>query len=436
MEKKNKKIIVEICRVFLGLVFVFSGFVKAVDPWGSAYKNLEYFLAFGLQKFDAVAIPFAFFQIAVEFGLGICLLLGVYRRYTSLLSLVFMLIMTPLTLYLAIANPITDCGCFGDALVITNWQTFFKNLFLLTAAFVVFFWYRSITAFFSYKSYSVVSLWILIFILGVSSYCYTYLPLLDFRPYKPGANISQLMEIPEDAEPAVYETTLIYSKNGKNKAFTIDNYPKEGEGWTFVDSKSKLLKKGYEPPIHDFSITTENGDDITADVLSNPSYTFLLIAHRLEDANDTNADKINEIYDFSKIYGYDFYALTSSLSAEIKEWTNNTGAEYPFCAMDDIPLKTIIRSNPGLLLIKDGIIINKWPNKRLPGTAELANALEESELGKIPVKHNSLKVLTLALILVVPLLLIFWVDYSDNRRRRRKEAHRRAHKDEKNTLLN
>jgi hypothetical protein len=178
------------------------------------------------------------------------------------------------------------------------------------------------------------------------------------------------MKIPEGAETDVYETTFIYAKDGVEQAFTIDNYPKEDSGWSFVDSKSKLIKKGYEPPVHDFVITTEQGDDITDEILADENYTFLLIAHKLEKANDSHIDKINEIYDYAKQHGYNFICLTASIPSEIQRWKENTGAEYPFCTMDDITLKTIIRSNPGLLLIKKGTVLNKWPNGRIPKEIE------------------------------------------------------------------
>ena len=411
MPDKYKKILVEICRILLGAVFVFSGFVKAVDPLGGTYKNEDYFSAFGLEFFNFTALPFSFFLAALEFALGVCLLLGVYRRFHSVLILLFMLFMTPLTLYLAIANPVTDCGCFGDALVISNWETFYKNIVLLTAAFVVFKWYKYMTPVFSKKSQSLVVLYTYLFILGVSFYCYTYLPVLDFRPYKIGSNIPSLMEIPDGAPHDEYETTFIYAKNGVEQEFTMDNYPAGDDTWTFVDSKSKLIKKGYEPPIHDFTIVTKDGDDITDEVLANPSYTFLLVSHKLEKADDANVDKINEVYDFSKQYNYDFYALTASLQDEIIEWAENTGAEYPFCATDDITLKTIVRSNPGLVLIKDGTVINKWPHRRILEKEALSKPLEETKWGQMPPNYDTQYISLLAFILIAPLFLLFLFDF-------------------------
>jgi len=419
MEEKFKKIIVEISRVFLGIVFIFSGFVKAVDPWGGAYKILDYFSAFELSAFNFSALPLSFLQAAIEFAVGVCLIIGVYRKLSATLALLIMLFMTPLTLYLAVKNPVTDCGCFGDALVISNWQTFYKNIFLLIAAVFLFMWSQYMTRFFSKKRYFSLTLWVFIFIFGLSYYCFYYLPVLDFRPYKIGANIPEKMIIPENAAHNEYEVTLIYAnKEGEQKEFTLYNYPKEDDSWTFVDSKSKLIKKGYQPPIKDFVVTNADGFDITYDLLSNPSYTFLLVSHKLDKAKDTNVDKINDIFDFSKNTGYNFFTLTSSSFDDIKTWIENTGAEYPFCTMDDITLKTIIRSNPGLLLIKEGTIIDMWPNTRLPDIDKLSNLISDSNKGKTQIPNDIVTIILLFLILFVPIKVVYLFDYifSTNRK--------------------
>jgi len=409
MEKEYKKIAVEISRIILGVVFVFSGFVKAVDPLGGVYKIQDYLLAFEFTDFNFWATPVAFLQAAVEFGVGACLLLGIYRRFNSTLVFLIMLFMTPLTLYLALTNPVKDCGCFGDALVISNWLTFSKNVVLLIAAIIVFMWNRLMFRFFTRKGYSYTALWVYVFIIGVSLYCYYYLPVFDFRPYKIGVNIPKGMEIPENAEHDIYETKLIYADiDGKQKEFTIENYPKGDTSWTFVNSRPYLIKKGYQPPIHDFSITDLGGADITEKVLSDPSYTFLLISHKLKEARDSNIDKINDIFDFSKANEYGFYALTSSSSSEIKEWDENTGAEYLFCTGDDVTLKTIVRSNPGLLLIKGGTIINKWPNTRLPDIDKLKKILEDANQGYVTKPNNFGTLILLALILLIPLAALFF----------------------------
>ena len=416
MPDRYKKIIVEVLRVIISFVFIFSGFVKAVDPWGSAYKFQDYFNAFNLEFLSFVALPASFILSALEFSLGVCLLAGVYRKITSFIILLFMSFMTCLTLYLAVANPVSDCGCFGDAIVISNWETFIKNLFLLPASVVVFLWHPKMSFLFSKKSRSLVFLYTVIFILGVSAYCYTYLPVFDFRSYKIGSNIRESMEIPEGAETDVYETTFIYEKDGEKRKFTLEDYPKDGSGWTFVDTESKLIRKGYEPRIQGFSVSNSEGYDITDEILNDGGYTFLLIAHKLDKADDSYIDKINEAYDYSQKFGYPFYCLTSSLPEQIMEWRESTGAEYPFCTADDIILKTIVRSNPGLILIKDATIINKWSGRSIPDKDKLISPLDSSSLGDIPENQNTKKIISLILILFVPLLLLSLADWNSRRR--------------------
>lgn len=415
-----KKIIVEIFRVAIGLVFVFSGFVKAVDPWGSAYKFIDYFTAFNMTFLNSLALPASFILSALEFALGICLLAGVYRKITSLLIVLFMSFMTCLTLYLAIANPVTDCGCFGDAVVISNWATFIKNMIILPASVIVFLWSSKMSFLFSRKSRSLVVLYTFVFILGVSAYCYANLPILDFRPYKVGNNIRELMEIPEGVETDVFETIFIYEKDGERQKFTLDNYPKEGSGWTFVDSESKLVKKGYEPAIQGFSISDSEGYDVTDEILSDENYVFLLVAHKLDKASDSYIEKINEIYDYSRQYGYKFYCLTASLEEQISEWKESTGAEYLFYSADDITLKTIIRSNPGLVLIKDATIVNKWADRNIPEGDVLSASLDKSILGKVPENHSVRKLVFFGLLLLVPLSLLSFADWNGRRVKKKK----------------
>ena len=428
MGQTIKKIIVEISRIIVGVVFVLSGFVKAVDPWGSVYKIEEYMTVFDFSFLEFTAIPLAFIQIAVEFSVGICLLLGVYRKTNTALALLIMIVMTPLTLYLALTNAVTDCGCFGDFLVLDNWQTFFKNLPLLLMAIFLFSGCKLITPVFTKKCDSLITFLVYVFIFGLTLYCFFFLPVFDFRPYKVGTHIPTSMEIPEGAEQPVFDTKLIYSKDGIHRDFTINDYPKDDSTWVFVDSKITTIKKGYEPPIHDFSITSREGYDITDQVLTDPNYTFLLIAYRLDAASDDNVGKINNIYDYARRFGYSFYALTASLPIEIEEWIKNTGADYPFATMDDITLKTIIRSNPGLLLLRDGTVINKWPHTALPNLSELNTILDDSDIGKIPENRDKDKLITISLILAIPLFILFLFDFIILRRRQKKNRKRRSNR--------
>ena len=411
----------------LATLFIFSGFVKAVDPLGSFYKIQDYLAAFGIISWFPTYLPllFAIILSSAEFCVGVFLFFGVRRKIASTLALLLMSVMTPLTLYLALANPVSDCGCFGDAWVLTNWQTFGKNIVLLIAAIAVFRERKLMFRFVTLKIEWMVSLYTLLFVFALSFYCLEYLPVLDFRPYKIGADIKAGMEIPEGAKPSVFESRFVLEKDGRQQEFTLDNYP--DSTWTFVETRTVLKEKGYEPPINDISmISLGTGEDITDSVLTDKGYTFLLVAHRIEEADDSNIDLINEIYDNSVEHGYGFYALTSSPDEEIEMWRERTGAEYPFCQMDDITLKTIIRSNPGLLLIKDGTILNKWSDNQLPDEYVLNDSLDKLELGKQK-QENKLHTIGYVLLwFIVPLTLVVGIDILIIKRRERKSRERQA----------
>ena len=409
----------------LAALFIFSGFVKAVDPLGSFYKIQDYLTAFGIISWFPAYLPllFAIVLSSAEFCVGVFLFFGVRRKIASTLALLLMSVMTPLTLYLALANPVSDCGCFGDAWVLTNWQTFGKNIVLLVAAIAVFRDRKLMFRFVTLKIEWMVSLYTLLFVFALSFYCLEYLPVLDFGPYKIGTNIKAGMEIPEGAKPSVFESRFVLEKDGRRQEFTLDNYP--DSTWTFVETRTVLKEKGYEPPIHDFSmISLGTGEDITDSVLSDKGYAFLLVAHRIEEADDSNIDLINEIYDYSAEHGYGFYALTSSPDEEIGMWRERTGAEYPFCQMDDITLKTIIRSNPGLLLIKDGTILNKWSDNQLPDEYVLNDSLDKLELGQQKQENNLHTIGYVLLWFIVPLTLVIGIDILVIKRRERKSKER------------
>ena len=354
----------------------------------------------------------------LEFAVGMHLLLGIKRRFTTRLALLIMLVMTPLTLYLALTNPISDCGCFGDALVLTNWQTFGKNVVLLTCAIVLMITPWAMVRFLTKKMEWTLSNYCIVFALALAGYCLATLPIIDFRPYKIGNNIREGMEIPEGAKPTIFDTRFIMEKDGVKQTFTVDNYP--DSTWTFVSAETVVVEKGYEPPIHDFVMESlETGEDITDEVLDDPGYTFLLIAHRTEEADEGNIDLINELYEYCQENGYKFYALSSSSAEAIELWRDRTGAEYPFCIMDDITLKTMVRSNPGLMLIKGGVILNKWPDSQLPDEFDLTDKLEQLPLGQVK-EVNDLRTLGIVgLWYIIPLLLIILIDRIFNKKNNR-----------------
>lgn len=408
------------CRFILALVFIFSGFVKAVDPLGTQYKIQDYLDAFGWGGIFPEFIPFLISIMLgmVEFCLGVYLFFGIRRRIAPRAVALIMTIMTPLTFWLAIVNPITDCGCFGDAVVLTNWETFWKNVFLWAMSLFLLKHRRRIFPLATVRYDWLIALYAFLYIFCVIVYCYRNLPVFDFRPYHIGADIRKGMEIPEGEKPTEYETRFILEKNGIKKEFTLEEYP--DSTWTFVDSKTVVKEEGYEPPIHDFSILrSEDGEDITEQVLSDSNYSFLLVSHQLSLADDSAADLINDFYDYSLMHGYAFYCLTSSSDNDILAWQDKTGADYPFCVMDNITLKTMIRSNPGLLLLKNGVVVNKWSMNELPEEEQLSAPLDELSIGTIDERSSVYVTLVVVCWFVFPLFLMCVMDLYWEKLRRR-----------------
>ena len=361
----------------------------------------------------------AVFLGVVEFCLGVYLFFGIRRIIAPRVLVLIMSFMTPLTLWLAIDEPVSDCGCFGDAVVLSNWQTFWKNVLLLVASITVLKWRKRIFPLVTTRLDWSIGLYGFVFVLGVTCYCYYKLPIFDFRPYYIGADIREGMEIPEGKRPTVYETRFVMQKDGEVKEFVVDDYP--DSTWTFVDTRLVVKEKGYEPPIHDFSIIRqEDGEDITDIVLDDENYMFLLVAHQMELADDSSIDLINELYDYSLKYGYPFYCLTSSSDEDILRWQNSTGAEYPFCLMDNTTLRTMIRSNPGVLLLQKGKVLNKWGVNEIPDEYQLNGPLEELPLIH-PNSSLAYKILMVVMWFAVPLFLICMGDLAWERRKKRRQ---------------
>jgi triose-phosphate isomerase len=403
--------IVNLCRIIVAVTFIFSGFVKAIDPIGTQYKLQDYLGAIGMAGIlpNWTLLAVAVFLAAIEFCIGIFLLFAIQRRLISKLTVAFMVFMTMVTVWIVVADPVKDCGCFGDALHLTNTETLIKNIVLLVCSLAIMYRPLAMFRFVSKSNQWIVTNYTIAFILVSSGLSLYYLPIFDFRPYHFGVNIPRGMEIPKGAKLPQFKTTFIMEKNGQRKEFTLDNYP--DASWKFIDSKTVQTSEGYIPPIHDFSITdNKTGLDLTNSVLSHKGYTFLLIAPHLETADDSNFGDIDRLYEYAQSYDIPFYCLTASTTKAIKRWVDLTGAEYPFCITDEAVLKTIIRSNPGLLLLKDGTIINKWSHNNLPNEAKLSRPISQSSLGKMPKDSVPAKILEIVLWFILPLTLLTLAD--------------------------
>jgi len=372
---KTENILSFISRLVLGVVFIFSGFVKGVDPLGSTYKFTDYFNAFNLGFLEPFALALALILAAAEFIIGVSLIFRFRYRLAVWAVTVFMSFFTLITFVLALTNPVSDCGCFGDAIVLTNWQTFFKDLILLPFVLHLF-WFRASgqDAFKPAFSWLAIMIFTLLF-LGMEFHAYRHLPLLDFRPYSVGTYIPAKMSIPEGAMQDEFKTYLYYEKEGTVEEFTEENFPWEDTTWTYVDSKHILVKKGYEPPIHDFTIVNETDTDITSQLLSDQGYSFLLVAVHLEDAEPYAMNYASRLAAWCEQAGHSFYCTTASGEQEIGKIRSSLDPAFEFHTTDEITLKTIIRANPGLLLLREGTILAKWHYRDFPGLEEFEDIL-------------------------------------------------------------
>lgn len=374
-----------IARLIVGIVFVFSGFVKGIDPMGFKYKLDDYFEALHLMALEFFSFPGAFILPFAEFAIGIMLLTGIMIRLSTKLAFIFMLFFTPLTLYIAFKNPITDCGCFGDALVISNWQTFYKNIVLILLA-VLLLINRNKLHLIVVQKYQKISFTVLLIsYLSVVYWSYNHEPVFDFRPYKVGVNIPEGMQIPVGAPADVYKNSYLYRNRKSNevKKFGDNDFPwQDTINWKFESMDPPLLlKQGYKPPIHDFSIQTVNQENVTEYYLQDSSFTFIVIAYDLEKSSHKKQKEMNSLATWAKSKGYLFIGLTSTSGDGLKRYQSEQQPSYEMMFSDQTTLKTIIRSNPGLILLKKGTIIGKWHYNDFP-TPENAEAIIRAEMNK------------------------------------------------------
>jgi hypothetical protein len=396
------RIIRFISRIIIGLVFMFSGVVKAVDPLGTAYKFSDYFQAFHLEFLQPVSLILAIILFTAEFISGFSVLSG-YRQKTGIWGvMILMAIFTPLTLVLAISNPVSDCGCFGDAIHLTNWQTFGKNIILIIPALILFAGRKKVKQICSPgKEWTVISIVTILFVI-FSTLNLRYLQLFDFLPYKTGVSIPESMKIPEGQPIDEFKTTFIYEKEGVKKEFTLENYPANDTSWKFIDQKSVLIKKGYVPAINDFRITGPEGQDLTNEILAGPGYTLLMITKKVKEADPRHLAEGFEVGVHCMTRGIRFYIVTATDSEELNKYNNG----LTFFSGDETTLKTIVRSNPGYLLLKEGRIAGKWSWATLPAKELFVNNMQAKEVQRMSKKSPVLTVYSISLSVILLVLLI------------------------------
>jgi hypothetical protein len=391
---------------------MFSGIVKAIDPLGSAYKFHDYLMAFNMGWLIFLSLPLAIILCLAEFISGFAVISGIRQKEGIWGVMLLMLFFTPLTLVDAITNQVSDCGCFGDAIHLTNWQTFWKNVVLLIPTIILFAGIKQTTPIFNRtKEWLLTGFVIMLFIL-FSIGNLRYLPLIDFLPYKTGVRIADQMTIPEGAEHDQYLTTFIYERNGEQKEFTLENYPANDTTWVFVDQKTTLLKKGYEPPIQNFAIITSYGADLTNQILTYEGYTLLMIAKKLNEADSLKLLRGFETGKIAEETGINFLILTASTSDEVQRYTNG----LQFCAVDETTLKTMLRANPGYMLIHNGKIEGKWSSNTLPKNEWFKN-METSKGNSARILFAIFSIATgIFMLLLVIFCQLFWSQLIQNKR--------------------
>jgi len=352
--KKSTKIFTVISRLLVGCVFVFSGFVKGIDPLGTAYRIEDYFIAFGTQWAIPSALYLSVFLCTIEFSVGILLLLNVRIKEVAWLLLLMMLFFTCTTFYDALYNPVPDCGCFGDAIKLTNWQTFLKNIILMIFVLTVFLNRKKIKPYFRINSEILIIFLTIITFDAFSMYNYRHLPVIDFMSWKVGNKMFN-----EHPLPVKCYLTYRNKETGETKEYLSPDFPYNDTAWV---AKWEFVSQRIEDPNSlkgtDLQITDSSGNDVTSEFIRNPGYQFILVAYDLEKTHLKAFTRMNDFYGLAEKDGHSLIALYSI--GNVKSFINKTKAAYAFYSADDVILKTMVRANPGLLLLKNGVVLAKW----------------------------------------------------------------------------
>lgn len=339
-------------RVITGAVFIFSGFAKAVDPWGTLYKMEDYLAAMGIHLWPNLVVVGAFVLCAIEFLLGVFILFGCFRKGTAVASLLLMCFMLPLTLWIACFDPVDDCGCFGDALVLSNWATFWKNVALTAMIGWLVVYNRRCKALVTPALQWIAFVASGLFIILIELIGYEYQPLIDFRPYKVGTMLCG--DMMADSEEPDY--VFVYSKDGVEKEFSVDSLPDEADGWVFVDRKVTGDKQMTDDS--DGFHVWEGDEDVSEEVLYPEGKRILLLMPDLGNVTIATTWKINSLHDWASSQGIDMVAAVAGSKEAIANWEDLSMPEYPIYTADDTSIKELVRGNPALVYTENGVI--KW----------------------------------------------------------------------------
>ena len=398
------RLLTVLMRLTVGGVFAFSGFVKGIDPWGTSYKVTDYLTAMGLEQWTGPALLIAVALAAIEFMLGIAIVVGAYRRSAPWLALLMLAVMTPLTLWLAVTDAVPDCGCFGDALHPSNWATFGKNVLVTLGVIYLLAFNRSVPSIYGPAVQWMVMAVSFALVMAVAYYGYFYQPLIDYRPYPVGTRlVSAGIGDTDEEENGEEDFIFIYSRNGEEHEFTIDSLPDEEDGWEYVTRYHArrphgkiIIQNGSQEGI---AILDEDGNDVTIDVLADSRRTVLLLFPDLPHVGVVNSYALNELNDAALVVDADVVGLTPATAEEIEQWKDISMASYPIYNMDDSELKMVARGNPAVVYLEDGVI--RW-KRTLTSLDEADQPIELSDMGK---EYDVDRILTRLMILFMAALV-------------------------------
>lgn len=366
--------LVWVCRILVGLLFIFSGLIKINDPLGFSYKLQEYFEVFHITFLDSFALIIAIVLCTLEIVLGFALLIGVRAVSVAWGLLLLIIFFGFLTFYSAYFKVVQTCGCFGDAIPLTPWQSFSKDMVLLALVSVIFVNRRSIKPLFGKQTGDRALYVSIVMALGIGFYTYSFLPVIDFLPYKVGANIPDEMKTPPGAKPDEFEITynLKNSKTGETRTMSDKEYIKSNiwkdNNWAVVGNpESKLVKRGFTPKIIDLGIKDAQGNDYTKELFANPFNNLIIVAYDLGKTNVEAIGQLNALaINLAQNYNTRTVLLTSNSPEDAEAFSKKNHLIMEIFYADAVPLKTMIRANPGIFLMKNGTVINKWHYHSIP----------------------------------------------------------------------
>jgi len=376
-----KRIALNFSRIFVGVLFILSGLIKANDTLGFGYKLEEYFEVFHIPVLGNYATAIAMILCSVEIVLGILLLFGFWSRKVTVALLATIIFFTFLTFVSAAFKVVTSCGCFGDAIPLTPWQSFSKDLVLLLMIVYLFLNRDLINPLYTAKNVQTgIFAGVFAFSLLFSQYTFHALPIVDFLPYKVGANIPELMKIPAGAVPDEFEIMyqLVNKKTGEKKSMSDKEYLKTGiwkdVNWEIKGTPEKrLVKKGYDVKIKDLNITDASGTAYTTELIENPYYSIVIVAYDLAHTNEDAIAQLNAVaLNAAEQFNIRTILLTSNSAQDADAFSKRMKLFAEIFYADAVPLKSMVRANPGVLLLKNGVVINKWHYTLMPSFEELS----------------------------------------------------------------